>query len=263
MNKYQKYILNKLYMTKDKDTFIFYRCCPIEKEGSYIKYGLYNEENDSFNITQDFDINIKKYVLIPNISNRSILISGILVKKKKTWTNIPLENGLYKILFDFDDPINAIKFKFINNLADDYILKITSTESDKKAYYAKKEEERLEQLKEKASIKISTGLSLVNIYFQPCCDEYSYTEILLYIPNEDTIIDNRGIKTIKKSWSLIKKNRVNKDEFYLSISGLAYGDYAFVLKQYGKSNKLLYETDYISFEIKDNSYHDIRPRVII
>lgn len=53
------------------------------------------------------------------------------------------------------------------------------------------------------------------------------------------------------SWSVIKKCDVPIDDFYMSINGLAYGKYAFVLRQFDKNHQLLFETDYIGFSIDE------------
>ena len=94
---------------------------------------------------------------------------------------------------------------------------------------------------------------MVNIYFQPCCDKYEYTEILLYIPKEEIVKgwtgDGRKVVEIP-SWSMIKKCKVPAEDFYKSINGLAPGTYSFVIKQYDKKDELLMETEHIEFQIK-------------
>ena len=82
-------------------------------------------------------------------------------------------------------------------------------------------------------------------------------EILLYISregdfkgrtsNDKTIIDSAP-------WALIKRSKISVEDFYASISGLAYGKYAFMLKQYDKNDNVIIQTDYIIFNI-------IEPRV--
>ena len=40
------------------------------------------------------------------------------------------------------------------------------------------------------------------------------------------------------------------EDFYKSINGLAYGTYAYVIKQFDKKDNLLLETEYIEFSLK-------------
>ena len=49
---------------------------------------------------------------------------------------------------------------------------------------------------------------------------------------------------------MILKTTVENGIFFKSITGLAYGRYAYIVKQFDKSNSLLVETGYIEFEIK-------------
>ena len=74
---------------------------------------------------------------------------------------------------------------------------------------------------------------MVNVYFKPCCDDYVRTEIVLY-----------------RDDMLLAKFKVDDDFYFKSISGLAYGKYDFVLRQYGKDDFLIFETDYIQFQIE-------------
>lgn len=101
----------------------------------------------------------------------------------------------------------------------------------------KKEQERKDNLFKMANIKVSTGVDLVNIYFQPCCDEYKYTEIALYKEN-----------------MLLAKYKVDEETFFKSIGGLAFGTYEFILKQFDKKNNIILETDKISFSISAPNY---------
>lgn len=144
----------------------------------------------------------------------------------------------------------SVKVSFVNKIADDYILNVTYTEADKEQYYAKLEQERKDKLLTTAEIKVSTGADLVNIYFQPCCDEYDHTEIKLFVPKDYVTTGGHDQKK-PSDWSIIKKCDVPTEDFYQSITGLAYGKYAFILKQFDKNNQLLLETNYIEFLIME------------
>ena len=240
MDKYQKYILEKYGI---RSNFIFHRCNPIVEnklvnEG-IVQYGEFDIESDSFTIKQDEDINLLEYALV--LVNKIDIFSNIAICKNDVWTNIALtmENKVptYKIIVNFNDRIEKIKFEFKNQLADDYIISICYQEADKEKYYAKKEQERKDNLFTTANIKVSTGVDLVNIYFQPCCDEYARTEIALYKEN-----------------MLLAKYKVDEETFFKSIGGLAFGKYEFVLKQLDKDNNIILETQKIAFSISAPNY---------
>ncbi len=174
----------------------------------------------------------------------------IFVYKNNQWIEVPCINKQYKILVDFNDKTDAIKFSFVNKIANDYILKVTYTEADKEQYYSKLEQAKKDSLLAAAEIKVSTGADLVNINFQPCCDEYDHTEIKLFVSKDyATVGSPYGPVQKPSSWSVIKKCDVPADDFYKSINGLAYGKYAFILKQFDKNNQPLLESDYIEFSI--------------
>lgn len=250
MNKYQKYILDSFAKGSN---FVFSLCCPTDLEDSNnpTTCGTFNNELDSFNITQVDDITKTQYVLTIDLNNTEINpFKVISVRKNNQWIEIPFANKQYKIIADFVDRIDAVRFSFSNKIADDYILKVTYTEADKEQYYSKLEQARKDSLLAAAEIKVSTGTDLVNIYFQPCCDEYNHTEISLFVPKDYVTVGSPyGPVQKPSSWSLIKKCDVPVDDFYKSINGLAYGKYAFVLKQYDKDNNVIIQTEYIVFNI--------------
>lgn len=252
MNKYQKYILDSI---ANGNNFVFSLCCPTDSENSNntTTCGTFNSELDSFNITQVDDITKTQYVLIIDLNNTEANpFEVVSVRKNNQWIEIPFANKQYRIIADFADRIDAIKFSFGNKIADDYILSVTYTEADKEQYYAKLEQERIYNLLTTAAIKVSTGADLVNIYFQPCCDEYDHTEIKLFVPKDYVTVGGPyGPVQKPSSWSIIKKCDVPAEDFYKFINGLAYGKYAFILKQSDKNNQLLLETDYIEFSIEE------------
>lgn len=248
MNKYQEYLL-KGY---SKQEFIFYRCCPLanEIEGSNIQYGKFDNKTDTFTLTQDEDINIVDYVLIVGTDKLEV-IKHISILKNGKWEDLELspygQNKvlLYKIIINFNNRIEKIKFSFKNDLADDYILNLEYIEADKDKYYAKQAQQKKDNLLNTANIKHSTGNDLVNVYFQPCCEEYERTEITLFKDNQ-----------------MLAKYKVDDGVFFKSVGGLAYGTYEYIVKQFGKDDKLLLETDKIKFSISAPYYGGRRNIVI-
>lgn len=137
----------------------------------------------------------------------------------------------------FEDRIDKVKIIFKNNLADDLVIPVIYEEADKEKYYAKKAEEDKKALLTKAQVRHSTGADLVNIFFQPCCEEYFSTTISLFRGN-----------------MLMAKYKVDPEVFFKSISGLAYGAYSYEVTQYNKDEKELLRTDKIIFSISRPDY---------
>lgn len=245
MDKYQKFLLSKYGKSFYK---LFYRACPVEQEeqGSSIQYLFSDEKTNSITIKQDEDINITQYILILNgKADQYDVLSKVSVYKNKHWEEIELSRKGYRIIIDFNDRTEKIKLSFVNNLADDYILDIKYLEADKEKYYAKQVQQKKDSLLKTANIKHSTGNDLVNIYFQPCCDECEKTEISLY-----------------KDGLMLAKYKVEEGVFFKSIGGLAYGTYEYIVKQFDKDNKLLIETDRIKFSISRPNYGG-KPTIVI
>lgn len=250
MNKYQEYLLK--YNLDEK--FVFNYCCPMAKEFEVNKtqYGKFDKKTDTFTITQDADINIVDYVLLIEKDDKiSEILNKVYIQVKDKWKEVSLvaseknQNAVYKISVSFNNRTEKIKLSFKNNLADDYILNIKYVEADKDAYYSKQEQKKKDNLLNTANIKHSTGNDLVNIYFLPCCEEYERTEIILFKDNQ-----------------MLAKYKVDDGVFFKSIGGLAYGTYEYIVKQFGKDDKLLLETDKIKFSISAPYYGGRRNIVI-
>lgn len=242
MDKYQEFLLKDCL----GQYFIFYRCCPLsdESKGSKTEYGKFDKETDTFTLTQDEDINIVEYVLTILIGDKlaTKVLEDVNVFADNAWKKVELlpysqQFSAYKVIINFNNRIEKIRLSFKNDLADDYILNLKYVEADKEKYFAKQAQQKKDDLFKTANIKHSTGNDLVNIYFQPCCDEYERTEITLF-----------------KDGQMLAKYKVDDGVFFKSISGLAYGEYEYVVKQFGKDNKVLLETDKIKFSIIAPNY---------
>ena len=247
MNKYQEYFLN--------GSIPIWRCC-LPQEGADAKhfYGKFDKDADTFTITQDKDINLVEYSLI---ITKNDYLERVDIWKNGSWKETPITEievthyrgkesfPCYRIDIDFRDKIDKIRFGFKGGLIDDYIVKLQYVEADKEAYYAEQAKTARENLIKAAAIKHSTGIDLVNIYFQPCCEEYERTEITLY-----------------RDGQMLAKYKVEEGAFFKSIGGLAYGTYEYILKQFGKDDKVLLESDKIKFSIS-RPHYDGKPRVVI
>ena len=246
MDKYQKYIFESSR-----------GCCGLSVCG---KHALENVVyDDKIVFKQNEDITITDYVFyIANIGIQSVFAVVGETGTPLAEGNIPTSphyrgeapKGLF-LPINFDNKIDFIKIVFKNNLADDLIFPVQYVEADKDLYYQKQEADRKANMLQSAQIKHSTGTDLINIYFQPCCSDYEYTEIYLYIP-QDYVTVGGPYGPVKKpsSWQLFKKCKVPSEDFYKSINGLAYGTYAYVIKQFDKKDNMLLETEYIEFSLK-------------
>lgn len=216
MDKYQEYMLKGYTNTK-----IYY---------------ILNERNENcfdgneIKIQQDEDITKTIYKLY--ISNRATIETIYAVKKgeQEAFEQSEEEYSIFSCVLDFNNRIDSIKIKFKHNLAEDLIIPVIFYEADKEKYYAKKEQERKDNLLKTASVKVETGRELVNIYFQPCCEEYARTEILLYKYN-----------------MFLGKYKVEEEFFFKTITGLTDGDYEFVLKQMNSNGDIIMETNKMTF----------------
>ncbi len=158
------------------------------------------------------------------------------------------DNRKYKIGFDFDNPISQIRLVEMNNLVEPLTINVSAILADKNAYYAKKRDEELQSLIEKASIKHSVGKDLINIYFQPCQEDYVKTEIEVFIA--DGVYEYgygypiaSQILVGGKNRQLIAKFSIENGVLFKSMTGLAPGVYAYIVKQYSHAEKLLFETE--------------------
>ena len=232
MDKYQKLLVQK---ARIKEWLYFENNGVSDEESSkYWKRVVFDENNDTVTIIQDENPNIVDYTLI--IFGESF-IKAIEVYKKSKWEKVDKSTfktrwAAFRLNINFDNRIEKVKVSFRDNLADDYIIDVKYQESDKEKYNEKLAMEHKAELLKTANIKVSTGADLVNIYFQPCCDNYASTEIALYKEN-----------------MMLAKYKVDEEMFFKSINGLAYGKYEFVLKQFNTRNETILETDKITFQI--------------
>lgn len=230
MDKYQKYLLDKYGDSLLNVVFVR----PIQEDKrNETRYIFCDEKSNSLIIEQDEDINkTQYYLLVPSSANRYEIISNVFVYKNNEWKECEIEQKVFKTIIDFNDRVEKIKITFVNGLADELIIPLAYKEANVEKYYAKKEQEYKDNLLKTADIKVSTGADLVNIYFQPCCEDYARAEVALY-----------------KDGMMLAKYKVDEEVFFKSINGLAYGKYEFVLKQFNTRNETILETDKITFQI--------------
>lgn len=218
MNKYQEFILTQTLCSISTNTAMV---------GAEQILNLISSDGE-LQVKQNENYNIKKHNII--FDGSTIACADLNGQK---YSSVD-ENGGKTVIVpvDFDTPAKELMLYFVDDLADPITLKLKFIEADKATYDFKVAQELQQQRITASNITVSTGADLVNIYFQPCCDEYCKTEITLY-----------------KNNMMLAKYRVDEECFFKSITGLAYGNYAFVLKQFDLNNQALFETDKMEFSI--------------
>ncbi len=246
MDKYQEFLINKVdnfYVYAQDEDCKFYNIFANDEKtlrefnSAIIDYNSKHFRDDfiignEISIKQIEDINIKKYILF--IANQSffnvecVKDGNILPALKKKGEG----QIAFAVQIDFDNRISSLKISFKDDLAEAVEIPIKYVEADKEAYYAKVKKQKNDERVKEAKISHSTGVDLVNIYFQPCHESYKYTEISLY-----------------KDELLLAKYKVDEDSFFKSISGLAFGKYEYIIKQFDKNGEILLETNKQEFHL--------------
>ena len=234
MDKYQRTVLEF-----GKERFFY---CSSKKNSTVLDLA-FDFEKDCYTLIQEEDIFSTQYQFTFKLNSN---IEACAFYRDGDWQNAEQRGGCFFVMLDFDNRIEKVKLEFADNIVDEYIFSIQYVEADKNLYYQKKEAEVNENKLAAARIKHAVGADLVNIYFQPCCEQYAQTEIILY---RDNIV--------------LAKYKVDEEIFFKSINGLAYGTYSYVVKQFDKQDKLLLETEHIEFKLlaPKTSHNAIRPHI--
>jgi hypothetical protein len=232
MNKYQKELINS---------------SKININNSEAKIVI---SEDSFIINQSENAYIEEY---------NIIINNPAVSKIEIDNDSINNSDGYHFVLDFKKRKETITFHFNDNLADKLSLKLVYNEKSKEDWDEKNKVNRWKELEPRAQIKVSTGVDLVNIYFQPCSDDYSKTVIELYTAkgkwSEHPRVIGRGQTFVPSLLSatienLMAKFTIEEGVYFKSITGLAFGAYGFKLSQFSKDDDLLFTSDYQYFAIQ-------------
>ena len=223
MNKYQKFILDKTLCFVSKDM----------TAGSNAYFNSFINNDGEFEVKQDENYNIKQhFIVLSGLTVSFVELDGIKYESTNFEKHSYFDNKMIGVPVDFDNPAKELKIFFADNLADALSVKLKFIEADKGLYDAKMHDALIKERIKTANIKTATGADLVNIYFQPCCDDYVRTEIVLFKDN-----------------MMLAKYKIDEEVFFKSINGLAYGTYEFILKQFDKDGIMLFETGKIKFTI--------------
>lgn len=223
MNKYQKFILDRTLCFVSKDM----------TAGSKAYFNSFINNDGEFEVKQDENYNIKQhFIVLSGLTVSFVELDGIKYESTNFENHTLFDKKMICIPVDFDNPAKELKIYFIDDFADTISIKLKFVAADKVSYDEKMHDALIKERTKTANIKVSTGVNLVNIYFQPCCDNYARTEIILYKDN-----------------MMLAKYKVDEEVFFKSITGLANGKYSFVLKQYDNNSNIILETNHIDFII--------------
>ena len=246
MDKYQKVLL------ETEKTSVFFTCT--SEKNSLVLDGGFNYDEDVYTLTQEEDIFSTKYEFViktnSNIETCTFLVNG-------EWQSASRKGTAFSVELDFESRVEKVKLTFADNIVDDYTFSVQYVESDKNLYYQKQAEAKRNAYIEAAQIKHSTGADLVNIYFQPCCASCGKTEIELWIakgeyaPHHGSCVTfYTPILTGGTPEQMIAKFRVEEGFLFKAINGLANGVYAYRVRQFSKTDEMLFESDFQLFAIR-------------
>ena len=234
MNKYQKRLLKEIE---------FELIASVEERGSA------KIVDETLELTQNENYNLNEYNLkLLNCVPSKVEIDGKVI-------------NLEELKIDFTSPAKSLTLYFANDIVEPINLKLKYIRANKEAFDLKINEEKTKDYIEKASIKCSTGPSLVNIYFQPCDEKCFYTIINLYKAKgrfDDGL--HGGCCVIPPNWKptlvggeieqMIGNYKVEEGSLFKSITELADGVYGYTLSQYDKDDNKLFETNPKYFVIR-------------
>ncbi len=212
MNKYQKMIL--------ENTSINFT------NSIHNTVNAFKLDNDELSLYQDDNYNITKY----NLLIESKCISEIELFNKK-WETIKNYQDKFYIDIDFDNQIRKIKLIFSDDIADPLILNINYIYANRDDYDLKLKEKSEDLLSRKACIRVTTGINLLNVLFQPVGSNYSYTIIELY-----SFMDNIPL--------LMARYKVTDELYFLPIKDLAFGTYKIRVIEYGSSDEEIFSSPF-------------------
>ncbi len=212
MNKYQMTILNNIDIT--------FRSSELDYASTY------QINDDELQLIQDENYNITKYSLLLKAES----ISNVEVYSKK-WDKIDGYLNQFSIEIDFNNQIRKIRITFNDDIVDPITLNINYIYANRDDYDLVLKEKSEDLLIKKASIRVTTGQSLINVLFQPVSDSYSYTKVELY-----SFMDNIPL--------LMARYKVSDDLFFLPIKDLAYGTYKIKVIEYGINDEVIFTSPF-------------------
>ena len=179
------------------------------------------EMGESLVLYQNENYKIGNYKIV--ISNPSIESVTYLSKKFVS------KNNVVTVEFDFDKVEPGLKITFKNGLADDCLLPLQAIQSDKGAFDKKEAKEQRDQLIANAALVVTNGEGLINVFWKKANDQVVKSVVKVFYYHRPTSGDAVQYPIYEKE----------TDTFYLSLTGLAYGEYRCVVEEYSSKDLVI------------------------
>ncbi len=212
--------------------------------------GDFDIANEKVNVNQEKDITSTVYKGgIPAFYRDTLVFKSAYVSYGGEWEETALtecatesrgrgyEKLGYEFKFDFDNRIKKIRLCLAGGLADDLILNVTYSETDKEAYYKAQREFERKKLIDGANIEYNGCMNFIAVYFTPCNENYASAEMDLFWGEDKFMATYKSVP----------------NNFSLMAMGLRHGEYNFVFRQKDKSGKIIFQTDKIPVKVSDSS----------
>lgn len=256
MNKYQK----------DVFELISFRLLVVRNEKDRFS-GDVKKENDKIVIYQDKDIAIKDYHLVINDTDISLLkLSYYSNKKWNGFSPYKYKENYLAATFNFDNPITKIKIENTLGLFEPFEVEVQNQLASVDEYNkrvaeakAKKDAEKQAKIDELIKADYKVGDNLVNLYWNLVNDKVKKTKVELYLAdgfdfnryqvNKEVVDESTGKKANKwvteikitktGQYRKVASYEIEEGATFKSISGLAYGTYAYEITELdAKGNKI-------------------------
>ena len=204
MDKYQLNLLNRA-------TFKFFSEVGEEKI----------EVNEKVFLHQNEDYTLKNYRI--EIDSQSIALVTYRAKKYVA------SGSLISVDFDFDNIGSELIISFKNGLADDCSVPIEAVLADKGAFDAKTAKEQREQLISNAALVVKNGDALINVFWKKANEQVVKSIVKVYYYHRPTSGDSVEYLICEKE----------TESLYLSLTGLAYGEYRCVVEEYSSKGLVI------------------------
>lgn len=204
MDKYQLNLLNRA-------TFKFFSKAGEEKIEVSEKVFLYQNE----------DYTLKNYTI--EIDNQSI--ASVTYRAKKYVAS----DSVITVEFDFDNIGSELLVSFKNGLADDCSIPVEAVLADKGAFDAKTAKEYRKQLISNAALVVANGDGLINVFWKKANEQVVKSIVKVFYYHRPTSGDAVEYLICEKETG----------SFYLSLTGLAYGEYRCVVEEFSSKSLVI------------------------
>lgn len=189
------------------------------------------EEGASFSISEECATAVQPenaYIEEIQVTANSSVLKCIIIDDVK----IEIVNNSAHFVISFKNDSKEITFCFINGIADDCTLPIKLYKTSKEKWDEKINLEKRAQLINDVALVVNNGNDLINVIFTMIKhSKYAIAELFY---------ENRKIGEFK--------NKENQS--FISITGLAFGNYKIAVSLFDESDELIIKTDLVSTQLK-------------